>query len=86
MALNRDNWFTKMLLENETKRVKRLFFVNKHIKKVLCKNSEILVMDCTYKTNRYGMPMLVVMSHTSLGTSFYIGFAFIEKKEEKNFV
>ena len=86
MVLNRDNWFTKVLLENEIKRVKRLFFVNKHIKKVLCKNFEVLVMDCTYKINKYGMSMLVVMNHISLSTSFYIGFAFIEKEEEKNFV
>ena len=39
-------------------------------------------MDCTYKTNKYRMPLLIIMSHTALGTSFYIGFAFLEEEEE----
>ena len=72
-----------MLFENEIKRIKKLFFVNKHIKKILCKNFEIFVMNCTYKINKYDMSMFVVMNHISLNTNFYIDFAFIEKKKRK---
>ena len=43
------------------------------------------MMDCTYKTNKYKMPLLIIMGHTALGTSFCIGFAFLEKEEEEDF-
>ena len=43
-------------------------------------------MDCTYKTNKYRMPLLVIMGHTALGSSFYIAFAFLESEEEESFV
>ena len=42
-------------------------------------------MDCTYKTNKYKMPLLVIMGHTALSTSFYVGFAFLEGEEEEDF-
>ena len=32
------------------------------------------------------MPLLIIMGHTALGTSFYIAFAFLEKEEEEDFV
>ena len=32
------------------------------------------------------MPLLVIMGHTALGTSFYIAFAFLESEEEEDFV
>ena len=72
-------------MDDETRRLRRLFFVNNDVKEILCKNSEVLVMDCTYKTNRYGMPLMVIMGHTAIGTSFYIGFAFLEKEEQEDF-
>ena len=42
-------------------------------------------MDCTYKTNKYRMPLFVIMGATSLGSSFYIAFAFIDGEEELGF-
>lgn len=85
-ALHRDNWFVKILLDEASKRVRRLVFVNKLAKEILGKNSVVIVMHCTYKTNKYVMPMLVIMGHTSLYSSFYIGFAFIETEGEEDFV
>ena len=58
-ALTRENWFVRFELDQKTKRVKRLFFVNKNIRDVLSKNSEVIIMDCTYKTNKYRMPLFV---------------------------
>ena len=84
-ALKRESWFVRFELDQKTKRVKRLFFVNKNIAEVLSKNPEVLIMDCTYKTNKYRMPLFVVMGATSLGTSFYIALAFIDGEEEPDF-
>ena len=43
-------------------------------------------MDCTYKTNKYKIPLLVIIGSTSLNSNFYIAFAFIEKEEEEDFM
>ena len=35
-------------------------------------------MDCTYKTNRYKMPLLDIVGVTALNTSFHVGFCFVD--------
>lgn len=82
---NTKKFFARYEVDRETRRLQRLFFVNNDVKEILRKNSEVLVMDCTYKTNRYGMPLMVIMGHTAIGTSFYIGFAFLESEEQEDF-
>ena len=84
-ALTRDSWFVRFELDSKTKRVKRLFFVNKNIREILSKNPEVLIMDCTYKTNKYRMPLFVIMGATSLESSFYIALSFIDGEEELDF-
>lgn len=39
-------------------------------------------MDCTYKTNKYKMPLLDIVGITSLNTSFYVGFCFVQVAKE----
>ena len=41
----------------------------------------VLIMDCTYKTNRYKMPLLDIVGVTALNTSFYVGFCFVFKDD-----
>ena len=83
--LNKNDWFVKFQLEFKIKRVKRLFFVHKFIKNVLCKNFEILIIDCTYKINKYKMSIFVIMKVIVLRINFYIDFAFLKKEEKLNF-
>ena len=64
--------------------MRKLFFVNKHVIDIFRKNSEIIIMNVIYKINKYEMSLFVIMSHTTLNSSFYIAFAFLKKK--KNFV
>ncbi|XP_026437109.1 protein FAR-RED ELONGATED HYPOCOTYL 3-like [Papaver somniferum] len=47
---------------------------------------QVLFIDCTYKTNRYNMPMLNVVSHTSDKQSFTVAWCFIEKEEIEDYV
>ena len=48
--------------------------------------SNVFVMDCTYKTNKYKMPLLDVVGVSSFNTSFYSCFAFIQKEGEEDYV
>lgn len=47
---------------------------------------EVLLLDCTYKTNRFKMPLLVMVRRSSLGTTFYLGFAFLMEEKEDDYV
>ena len=45
----------------------------------------VLVMDCTYKTNRYGLPFLEAVGMTSTNMTFTIAYVFLRNEKEKNF-
>jgi hypothetical protein len=84
--LNHDRWFVKVKLRKDTKEIRRLFFLNKKSGHILRKNFEVLVMDCTYKTNKYKMPLLTIVGQTSIGTTFHVGFAFLESERPEDYV
>lgn len=46
---------------------------------------EVLLMDCTYKTNRFKMPLLNIVGLTGLGTTFYVAFAFLRAEQENDY-
>lgn len=50
------------------------------------KYSNVFVMDCTYKTNKYKMPLLDIIGVSSFNTLFYSCFAFLQKEEEDDYV
>ena len=74
-----------MILKN-IKKIKILFFVDKNIINILRKNFEIFVMNCIYKTNRFNMFLLNIVDHIFIETTFYIDFAFIDRKRENRYV
>jgi hypothetical protein len=43
--------------------------------------SDVLMADCTYKTNRYNMPLLHFLGVTPINTSFSAGFVFLPGEE-----
>ena len=83
--LYRKRWYVKMTLKN-IKKIKMLFFVDKNIINILRKNFEIFVINCIYKTNRFNMFLLNIVDHIFIETTFYIDFAFINKKRENRYV
>ena len=75
-GLDRGHW-TYHMQKDELNRITHLFFVREGSQTLLKTNYEVLVMDCTYKTNRYRMPLLIVSGQTSLHTNFYVAFCFM---------
>lgn len=67
-------WFT--VFHPRTGHLQRLFFAKKLSGKILKINWEVFIMDYTYQTNRYQIPLCIISGVTGLNTSFYIGFAF----------
>ncbi|KAG5521641.1 hypothetical protein RHGRI_034013 [Rhododendron griersonianum] len=45
----------------------------------------VLMMDCTYKTNRYKFPLLQIVGVTCTELTFNVAFAFIECEKKENY-
>ena len=43
-------------------------------------------MDCTYKTNKFKLSLLVVVGTTCLNTTFYISFCFMANEKLESYV
>ena len=67
-------------------KIKRLFF--SHLVSITPSKiyPTVYVMDCTYKTNRYKMPLLDIVGMSSFNTSFYSCFAFLESEKCDDYI
>jgi MULE transposase domain len=54
--------------------------------KLLGQNPEVLVINSTYKTNRYDMPLVNIVGTTSLNKSFYAASVFMAGETLKDFL
>lgn len=46
----------------------------------------VLIIDCTYKTNRYHMPLLEIVGLTYIELTFFVAFVYLQHEREDNFV
>ncbi len=53
---------------------------------ILQSNFEILIMNCTYKTNRYRMFLFVIIDQTAINIIFYVAFVFMCQKKMTNYI
>ena len=45
----------------------------------------VLVMDCTYKTNKYRQPLLQIIGITSTDLTLAVGFSYMESEKTDNY-
>lgn len=69
-----------------SQKIQYLFYTPKCMQKILLENSELLIMNCTYKINRYKMPLLIITGVTNLNTYFYVTFCFLKSEHIEDFV
>ena len=62
-----------------------LFFVHPDSISLLKQYPDLLLMDCTYKTNRFHMPLLNIIGCTSLNRTFFTTFIFMSGETEKDY-
>ena len=46
---------------------------------------EALIIDCTYQTNRYRLPLLDIVGQTNTNSIFYIGFGLLAAEDEVHY-
>ncbi|CAG8503738.1 2675_t:CDS:1 [Acaulospora morrowiae] len=70
---------------SENGHLTHLFFAHP-ISIVLTKTySSVLLMDCTYKINKFRMPLLHIIGMTSFNTTFSSCFAFLKSEQEEDY-
>lgn len=63
------------------------FFMFAHPKSIRYANkySRVFILDCTYKTNRYEMPLLHIIGVSPSNTTFSVGFCFMQNEQEESY-
>lgn len=62
-----------------------LFFAHNESVTLTRQYSSVLLMDCTYKTNKFKMPLLNIVGITSFNTTFYSCFIFMKGEEKADY-
>jgi hypothetical protein len=70
---------------DDNDKVTALFFSHRQCLELFRSNPFFLVMDCTYKTNKYKMPMLQIIGSTALGSMFFIAFCFLSSETTESY-
>lgn len=79
-----DLWFTDHQLDG-CEQITQLFFAFESSLDILKMNSDVLFVDCTYKTNKYNMPLCIFNGVSACNKSFYIGFAFLRHEDKDSY-
>ncbi|XP_068487107.1 uncharacterized protein [Phaseolus vulgaris] len=86
MLLDRDNYLHWSTCHESSNIVSDIFWTHPDVVKLLNAFNIVFLMDTTYKTNKYRLPLLEIVGVTCTGLSFSAGFAFLSSEKEKNFI
>ncbi|KAK8930957.1 hypothetical protein KSP39_PZI016357 [Platanthera zijinensis] len=70
----------------ETNQLDRIFFAHPTSVRLSNMFSNVFLIDCTYKTNRYRLPLLCIVGVTSMNQSFFSSFAFMPNETEASYL
>ncbi|KAH8937251.1 hypothetical protein BDL97_16G017700 [Sphagnum fallax] len=70
---------------DDNDKVTALFFSHRQCLELLHSNPFFLVMDCTYKTNKYKMPLLQIIGSTAIGSMFFVAFCFLSSETVESY-
>jgi hypothetical protein len=71
---------------SEDNRVTAVLFAHPDSLAYLQTYPDTLLLDCTYKTNKYGMPLLDIIGVDACQRSFCIAFAFLSGEAEQDYI
>lgn len=86
LALLAEHQYLEWYLTSEDSEVVTdLFWANPSSLDLLRAFPHVLLMDCTYKTNRYRMPLLEIVGLTSTDMTFSVAFVYLQHERQDNF-
>jgi MULE transposase domain len=66
-------------------RVTHLFFIHPETLQLWKRHPDVMLMDCTYKTNKFRMPLLNIVFPTGLHTTIQLGLCFMSSEKEEDY-
>ncbi len=78
------DYFSKVRLVGDA--VNCVFFMHQSSVNMCQTFCTVFLLDCTYKTNKFGMPLLNVVGITSTYATFNVGFALLHAENEETYV
>ncbi|KAC9183977.1 hypothetical protein E3N88_46217 [Mikania micrantha] len=85
-TLQRNNFIYQTQDDASTDVVEQIFFIHQTSYNIWRAFPHVLLIDTTYKTNKYNMPFVQIVGVTSTHKTFSVAHAFISKEREENFV
>lgn len=83
--LDKEGFWSRMRLD-QNNRVTDVFFAHPRSLAYLKSYPDLVILDCTYKTNKYRMPLLDIVGVDACQRSFCIAFAFLSGEEEGDYI
>jgi len=71
--------------KDKNERIQNLFFAHRKQVELILANPDVLLMDCTYRTNKYRLPLLHILGCTNLQTFFSAGFCFLSSETQADY-
>ncbi|XP_026459870.1 protein FAR1-RELATED SEQUENCE 5-like [Papaver somniferum] len=84
--LDEHHYVTSNRREDSSGRVLELFWSHPDGSRLAQCFPTILLLDCTYKTNRWGMPLFHAVGVTSTTQSFTIAYCFMSAEKTRNYI
>lgn len=84
-CLEGKNYVYQYRTVGETSCIQDIFFAHPKSVKLFNSFPSVLVMDCTYKTNRYKMPLFQIVGVTSTMKTYTVCFALLKNEKRDNF-
>jgi hypothetical protein len=82
--LNKQGFWSRIYLD-ESNTVTAIIFSHPDSLAYLKSYPEVLIMNCTYRTKKYKMPLLDIVSIDARQKTFCVAFAFLSGEEEDDF-
>ncbi|POM61104.1 Transposase-like protein [Phytophthora palmivora] len=67
-------------------RISHLFFALKAAVEIFKENPDVILLDCTYKTNVFDMPLLNLVGVTGMNTTIHLAQAFLRNETKDDYV
>lgn len=85
MSILHTNNYLYEFTTGDSNELENLFFVHPTSWKIWRAFPHVLMIDATYKTNKYNKPLVEIVGVTSTRKTFSVGFAFIHREKETNY-
>lgn len=77
-------YFVRVKTDSEN-RLQTLFFAHPYSIEMVKEHPDVLMLDCTYKTNKFNMPFLHVVGVNSMTKTFSVAFCFLPNEQEASY-